>query len=89
MASSSMTSGRRREFGRCPTRFEVEPDQRAVRWPATRAGCDPARNLNECPLVLLYADPEPGEVAKAVEPTASATAGSFPTMVLAPAARPA
>lgn len=62
--ASEMAFGRRSGFGRCPARFGVEHDQGAVRWPATRAGCDPARNLNEWPLVLLDAGPEPGRWLK-------------------------
>lgn len=81
--------GRRSGFGRCPARLGVEHDQGAVRWPATRAGCDPARNLNEWPPGLARRGTRTGEVAKAVELAAPATAGFFPTMVLAPAARPA
>lgn len=87
VSDSGQLEGRRSGFGRCPARFGVEHDQGAVRWPATRAGCDPARNLNEWPPGLARRGTRTGEVAKAVEPTAPATAGFFPTMVLAPAAR--
>lgn len=49
-----------------------------MRWTATRAGCDPARNLHEWPPGLARRGTRTGEVAKAVEPTAPATEGVTP-----------
>lgn len=52
-------------FGRCPVRVGVGHGQGAVRWPATRAGFDPARNLNEWPPGLARRGPQPEQVGKA------------------------
>lgn len=63
--------GRRSGFGRCPARSGVEHDQGAVRWPETRAGFGPARNVHEWSPGLARRGPRTGEVAKAVEPPAT------------------
>lgn len=52
-------------FGRCPVRVGVGHGQGAVRWPATRAGFGPARNLNEWPPGLARRGPRAEQVGKA------------------------
>lgn len=72
-----MRRGWRSGFGRWPARTGVEHDQGAVRWLATRVGFGPARNVHEWPPGLARRGTQTGEVAKAVEPTASATTYPF------------
>lgn len=52
-------------FGRCPARVGVGHGQGPYAGLATRAGRDPARNLNEWPPGLARRGPRPGEVGKA------------------------